>query len=107
MKKGEIWNVQFPPGYGHEQAGERPAIILTDNITTAIIIPFTSNVQALRFPFTLEVKPTKRNGLSVNSTALLFQVRAIDKGRITKKIGELEDFLAAEMNNLLRKLLGL
>ncbi len=47
MKKGEIWNVQFPPGYGYEQAGERPAIILTDNITTAVIIPFTSNIQAL------------------------------------------------------------
>lgn len=49
MIKGEIWLVEIPQANGHEQSGERPAVILAEadaNIT--IIIPLTSNVQALR-----------------------------------------------------------
>ena len=108
MNKGEIWLVEIPSSTGHEQAGMRPAVILADteaNIT--IIIPLTSNLQALRFPHTLEVKPSKTNGLNSISVALLFQIRAIDKKRVIKKIGTLEPSILKRVDGILSTLLQL
>lgn len=34
MKKGEIWLVELPSTNGHEQAGTRPVIILTETEVT-------------------------------------------------------------------------
>jgi len=60
MNKGEIWLVEFPSTNGHEQSGTRPVIVLADIKIISIILPLTSNIQALRFPYTLEVKPSKK-----------------------------------------------
>jgi mRNA-degrading endonuclease toxin of MazEF toxin-antitoxin module len=63
MIKGEIWLAQFPQTDGREQSGTRPVIILAQlDPNIAIIIPFTSNVQALRYPNTIEVIPSSENG---------------------------------------------
>ena len=108
MKKGEIWLVDIPDSNGHEQIGTRPVIILSEaeaNIT--VIIPFTSNLQALQYPHTLEVRPSKTNALDTISVALIFQIRAIDKKRLKSKIGVLEDLILKEVENMLRKLLHL
>lgn len=108
MNKGEIWLVEIPVINGHEQTGMRPALILTDTpANIAVVVPFTSNVQALRFPFTLEIKPNTRNGLESLSIALVFQIRAIDKKRLKKKIGDLEDSKIKELDGMLNKLLQL
>ena len=73
MNKGEIWTAEFPQTNGHEQTGKRPVIILADTESNiAIIIPFTSNIQALRFPYTIEIEPSKGNGLTSKSVALIF-----------------------------------
>lgn len=108
MKKGEIWLVELPSTDGHEQVGIRPVIILAETeVNIAIIVPLTSNLQALRFPHTIEVKPTKRNGLSAISIVLVFQVRAIDKMRLKKKIGDLEMMILNELDQSLKRLLNL
>jgi mRNA interferase MazF len=73
----------------------------------AVIIPFTSNIQALRFPYTKEVKPTKTSGLNVVSIALVFQIRAIDIKRIKKKIGEIEDSIMMKIDYILNKFIYL
>ncbi len=91
MNKGEIWQVQLPSSNGHEQAGVRPVIVVANTqINIVVVIPFTSNLLALRFPETLEVRPSKTNGLISISAALIFQIRAIDKKRLLKKVGVLE-----------------
>jgi len=64
-------------------------------------------VQALRFPFTLEVKPTARNGLLTPSIALVFQVRAIDRKRLLRKVGDLEGSKSKEIDGMLKRLLKL
>jgi mRNA interferase MazF len=108
MKKGEVWIVEFPSVNGHEQSGTRPVIVLADtesNIT--IIIPFTSNIQALRFPYTLEIEPSKQNGLLNKSIALTFQLRAIDKKRLKTKVGVLEIASMSKIDKMLKKFLSL
>lgn len=108
MNKGEIWLIELPMPAGHEQTGTRPAIIISDteaNIT--IIIPLTSNIQALRFPHTIEITPSLKNGLSTLSIALIFHIRAIDKNRLKNKIGDLESEILDEIDEMLKRILQL
>jgi len=106
MKKGEIWIVEFPALNGHEQAGTRPVIIMADTeANISIIIPFTSNIQALRFPHTIEIEPSKENGLSSKSVALVFQIRAIDKKRMKKKIGITDAATIKRIDKMLKTIL--
>ena len=106
MRKGEIRIVDIPELSGHEQIGTRPAIILSDTQSmVAIVIPCTSNLQALRFPYTLLIKPSKENGLNVSSVALVIQIRAIDKKRLNKKIGFIGKSELQEINKMLKQLL--
>ena len=108
MKKGEMWLVEFPSTNGHEQSGTRPVIIISETeANIVLVIPLTSNLQALRFPHTLEIKPSKLNGLSTVSVGLAFQLRAIDKKRLKAKIGEVEETVLKRIDVLLKKLLGL
>jgi mRNA interferase MazF len=115
MKRGDIVLVNLPQtadGAGHEQVGTRPALIVHDDATSdtlsvVMIVPFTSNLNAQRFPHTILVQPSKANGLSMPSVLLVFQLRAIDKQRVTKKIGHLEDELMGKVNHEIKDLLGL
>lgn len=108
MKKGEIWLVNFPSTDGHEQSGTRPVVIISEiEANIVLVIPLTSNLQALRFPHTLEIKPSKLNRLSAVSVGLAFQLRAIDKRRLKTKIGQIEEIILKRIDELLKMLLGL
>ena len=108
MKKGEIWIVAIPPMDGHEQYGTRPFVVLVDTHSSiAIGIPCTSNVRALRFPHTVSLASSRKNGLAQDSIALVLQIRAIDKKRLEKKVGVLEKPLLQKIERELRKLLKL
>ena len=92
MKIGEIWLTEIPSSGGHEQYGFRPVIIIQTTKTNVItIIPLTTNEKSGRFPFTLEIIPSKKNNLIKKSIALVFQLRGIDKNKLKRKIGELNE----------------
>ena len=106
MNKGEIWLVEFPKMNGHEQTGTRPVLILADTeANISIVVPFTTNVQALRFPHTITIKPSTHNGLKSESVALVFHVRAIDKKRLKNKIGMIEDSIMKSIDMSLKDML--
>jgi len=114
MARGDIVLVNLPDvaSAGREQTGSRPALIVHDNSTentlsVIMIIPFTSNLNAKRFSHTIIVHPSSQNGLSVDSILLVFQLRAIDKNRISKAIGHLEADILSQVDKELRSLLGL
>ena len=96
---------------GHEQIGSRPAVVVQSdvndsNLPTAMIIPFTSNLQAMRFPHTIRIEPSTYNGLSTPSVLLVFQLRAIDKRRIGRTVGRLETSNINQLKIELKSLLG-
>ena len=108
MNKGEIWFVKIPLANGHEQGGTRPVLILSEvEANTVIIVPFTSNIQALRFINTIEIIPSQLNGLKSKSIALIFQIRAIDRKRLISKIGVLENNILRETEEMIKKVLVL
>jgi len=112
MNVGDIYTVEFPPVDGHEQTGARPAIIVQANrfekqLPTTIIIPLTSQLAAQSFPGTFLIQPDAENGLAMQSVALVFQLRAIDKRRLKRKIGKLSSTHLTEMNKQIKNLLQL
>jgi mRNA interferase MazF len=95
LKKGEVWRVRFPTSPGRAQAGERPAIIMQNDWSLAVLpvvlaVPFTSQLAAARFAGTLTVQPDAVNGLSVESVALVFQLGAQDKRNFLRRLGEID-----------------
>lgn len=89
MRKGEIWLIDLPDGQGYEQKGQRPAVVLGGANSLFTAIPLTTNLKRAAFSFTLFIEPTKENGLSDDSVALVYQLKALDKSRFKHKIGEL------------------
>jgi mRNA interferase MazF len=90
---GEIRWVDLPPGGGgHAQSGRRPAIIVqsqqsSDRIPTVLVIPLTSQLDALRFPGTVLVEAEAQNGLRRTSVALVFQLTALDQRYLSDHLG--------------------
>ena len=98
MARGDVLLVGLPESDQREEKGNRPAIAVQADVATSpmlMIVPVTSSLNALRFPFTVRIEPSQLNGLTLPSVAMVFQMRAIDRKRIIRKIGELElDYLA-------------
>lgn len=89
MRKGEVWILELPEGKGHEQKGERPAIILARANRMLLVIPLTSNLNLAQFSFTELIEQTPENGLSKDSIALVFQLSSQDESRLKRKIGNI------------------
>lgn len=93
MARGDVLLVTLPKSDKREEKGNRPAIAVQTDVATSpilMIVPVTSSLGALRFPFTVKIEPSQLNGLTLSSVAMVFQMRAIDRKRIIRKIGELE-----------------
>jgi mRNA interferase MazF len=113
MARGDVLRVALPAATGgHEQAGSRPAVAVQaypagSSLPMLVIVPFTKELTALRFEFTFRVEPSRANGLTVPSVALVFQIRAIDPVRIIGTLGHLESHYLAQLDQQLKELMGL
>jgi mRNA interferase MazF len=108
MKKGDVLIVGLVSSLGREQYGQRPAILICDTKTDIIVvIPLTSNLGALRFPYTLTIFPDKENNLKETSIALIFQIRAIDRSRVVKVLGRISKNVEKKINSILKEMLDL
>jgi mRNA interferase MazF len=105
LKRGEIWLVSLDDGKGHEQKGDRPAIILGGANNLHTVIPLTTNITLASFSHTHILEPTKENGLDQDSVAMVHQIVSIDKGRFKHKIGVLSDSDLKGISVLLNTLL--
>ena len=116
MQRGDIVLVDLPQApagaSGHEQTGDRPALVVHNDTTSAnlsviMIVPLTHIIATKRFAHTIEIQPSAQNGLSVPSILLVFQLRAIDKRRIIKKLGVIETPLLEQVTSEMKKMLGI
>ena len=113
MAKGDVIFVSLPLVSGSRaQGGRRPAILVISesaliNNPMALLIPLTSKTAALRFPFTIQIEPSKQNGLSAPSVALVFQLVAADRMHLDSVIGKIEENYLQEIDKMMRQLLTL
>jgi len=94
MARGDVLLVSLPPSDRREQSGRRPAVaVQTDQAGEPMLMvaPVTSNLAALRFAFFVRIEPSTENGLTTPSVVMVFQMRAIDKVRIVRKIGQISE----------------
>ncbi len=111
IKRGSIFLVNFEPIRGREQGGIRPALILQNDISNnaspvTIVAAITSKIFKKEFPTNVFV-PKEDSGLDKDSTILLNQIRTIDKTRLIKFVGTIDDFLMNKVDLATKISLGL
>ena len=91
VRSGEVYRADLEPVRGSEQGRTRPIIVLQNPslarfTTTALCIPLTSNTGRLGLPGTCFIMKGE-GGLTQDSVALGFQLRALDTARLTHRLG--------------------
>jgi mRNA interferase MazF len=111
IARGDVVLCDLNPVVGTEQAGVRPVIILQIDRANAvsphtIIAPLTTRVRRALLPSHVFI-PAGTGGLSQDSVMLCEQIRVIDKRRIIRILGHLDDIHMDEVTRALRAILGL
>jgi mRNA interferase MazF len=109
VKRGEIYMVDFNPARGSEQAGHRPALIIQNDVgnrhsPTTIIATITTTKKD--YPFTVRIK-SESSGLAKNSIVNLAQILTIDKERLLKKVGNLDQEHMTQVDQAIKISLGI
>ena len=90
IRRGEIYIADLDPVVGSEQGGERPVLVIQNNVGnthshTVIVLAITSRCQKKKHMPTHI--PIESSDLSMSSIALAEQVRTVDKTRLTRYVG--------------------
>jgi mRNA interferase MazF len=106
MKRGEVWWTEFDPAKGVEVRKTRPAIILSvDQINRArgsvIVVPLSTAPRPYP-PISVAVSSAGRP-----SIAKCDQMRAVDKSRLTRRLGVLSQEELRTVETAVRQVLGL
>ena len=92
-----IFLASLDPTTGSEQAGKRPVLVISRErlnqlLPVVNVIPLTSRKSASRTIYPNEVLlPAAVAGLRMDSIALCYQVRTLDKTRLERDFGALSD----------------
>lgn len=111
IKRAEIHLAALDPTFGREIAKTRPIVIVSNDINnqysgTVTVLPITSKNLNKIYPF--EVKLSKGVGnLPKNSKVKADQIRTLDKRRLIKYIGKLNEEEMASIVTAIKIHLGL
>ena len=111
VKRGDIFWVDLDPTRGSEQAGQRPVLVIQNDIgnefaPTVIVAPLTTTQVSREYPTNVYV-PKDTTGLKANSIILLSQIRVIDKSRLQQKIGHLSSHYMTKVDGAIKSSLAL
>lgn len=109
--RGEVLRVRLDPTIGSEQAGERPALVLSPDLINEhspviLIAAITSQKTDRIYPFEALIEPPE-GGLTLRSKVLLMQMRSIDKERLTGRYGKVSEKTMARVEEALKVATGL
>jgi mRNA interferase MazF len=92
-----VFLASLDPTTGSEQAGKRPVIVISrerinQRLAVVNVIPLTSRKSPSRLIYPNEVLlPAGSAGLKVESIALCYQIRTLDKSRLERQLGTLTE----------------
>jgi mRNA interferase MazF len=106
--RGEIRWADLNPARGHEQAGLRPVLILSQDIFnersgTVIAVAMTSQPQRAGFPLTLELSALR---LPKRSWVKIGQIRTLAVERIGRRLGRVSAEELAQVVEGLNEIIG-
>ena len=105
-ERGDLVWLDFNPQAGHEQAGRRPALVLTprgyhQRTPFAVVCPITSRVKGYPFEVLLP------EGLAIAGAVLADQVKSVDRQvRRIEVAGRAPESVVEQVNAKLRTLLA-
>jgi len=112
VKRGEVYLIRFNPTEGSEQAGTRPAVIVSRDAINqyspvVVVCPMTDAVHVPNpYPSDVSIKAPE-GGLVKDSVVLTSQVRAVAKHRFLKQLGQLRPDTMKQVDQALKITLNL
>ncbi len=111
-RRGGVYLVRLDPTEGSEQAGTRPAVVVSRDAINRhspviVICPLTEATHVPRlYPSDVRVQAPE-GGLVKDSVVLTAQVRAIAKSRLVRQLGELQPATVKQIEQALKITLDL
>lgn len=110
MKRGDIYRADLDPVIGSEQGGVRPVLIIqndTGNLhsPTVIVAAITTRNKKPHMPVHVGIT-AQESGLPADSVVLTEQVRTLEKSRLTRYLGHLEDSAMLRIDQALERSIG-
>src|SRR6266700_4673201 len=108
--RGDVWMITFDPTVGREQAGRRPALVVSVDkfnhgpADLVVVLPVTS--QDKKQPIHVAVVPPE-GGLTVPSFIKCDDIRSVSKRRLKRFHGVVAERTMANVETRLRILLNL
>ena len=108
--RGDVWDLSFDPTIGHEQAGARPALIVSVDIFNdgpaelVVAIPLTRTQRRVRWHVPVSAP---EGGLVSESFIQCENVRSVSKRRLKRLRGRVSEETMQQVEDRLRILLGL
>jgi mRNA interferase MazF len=110
-RRGEIYLTALDPTVGHEIHKTRPALVIQNDTSnrygaTTIVAPITSKVRLPLSPVHVLLEANASTGLDVPSVAVMTQIRAVDRQRLIRRLGQADALTMAEVDRAVQIALG-
>jgi|SRR5688572_23640134 mRNA interferase MazF len=110
-RRSEIYLTALDPALGHEIKKTRPALVLQNDITnqygmTTIVAAITSKFSSPPYPNEVVIQASG-SGLEVVSTVRLDQIRTVDRQRLLKRLGKVDERTMRKVDEAIKISLGL
>ncbi|MEA3434498.1 MAG: type II toxin-antitoxin system PemK/MazF family toxin [Campylobacterota bacterium] len=111
INQGEIWLVEFFPKIGSEITKLRPAIVVSHNeigrLPLKTIVPITDwKTNYKNYPWMIQVKNNRLNGLSKNSAIDCFQIKNFSHDRFVRNMGTIHSSMLEKIHQTIVKTLN-
>lgn len=103
IRQYDVFLISLGPAIGHEIKKSRPCLVISpdemnQHIATVVIAPMTT--QSHDYPTRVPLKFRRKNGWVV-----LDQIRTVDKKRLIKRLGEIDEGVIRQIKSVIRKML--
>jgi mRNA interferase MazF len=111
IRRGEVYIAALDPVIGKEISKTRPVVVVSNDLSnqfaaTVTVLPITSmNVDKI-YPFEVFV-PKGSGGLPKDSKVKADQVRTLDKARLAKRLGKVDQKQITEIDKAMKIHLGM
>jgi mRNA interferase MazF len=109
-KRGEIYEVNWSPGRGSEQAGIRPALVIQNDVgnefSPTTIVAAVSSRPRRPYPFHVAIT-ARESGLPQDSIVKCEQIQTIAQCRLERRVGRLNPSKMREVDVAIMSSLGI
>lgn len=112
IKRRELYLIDWNPARGSEQAGQRPALVIQNDIANAvagypvtIVCAVSSKLKG--YPSMVRVQPSEENGLTQVSEVNAAQIMTVQKDRLIQRLGLLSADDMAQVEDKLAYMLSI